>query len=1149
MSPTIRRYFSTALKILLILIVAAGFAGLWYFRTLPERADAQQTLIIGPTRFAPDSQAALRVIVQEVGGGQPVAGAQVQVSLKPQTGGRAMPLFEGVTGADGSLPVSFRLPADAPADPHLVVETQSAAGSDRLEQPVTIERDYRLLLTTDKPLYQPGQTIHLRALALSKLDLTAARGAAVTFLVEDARGNKVFRQSVDTSNFGVAAVDFTLADMVNQGHYKLSVALGNTTSEKTVEVKPYVLPKFGLSLTTDRPFYTPGQRVNGVLQADYFFGKPVANSEVRLTGLVADVQRVELVNLVGQTDANGTYEFNFDLPPYFAGSGLDSGQSQFALEATVIDQTDHAEQTGAILPVAEQPIVIEAVAESGSLRPGVENIIYILTAYPDGSPAAATLQISVNNGPPQTLPTGQYGLAQFRLTPQPGQTGLSIEAADQAGLSAGRLILLDSEGGYDHVLLRANRAAYVVGETIQLAALTPVQAGSIYLDVVKEGQTLSTRSAPAQTGRAEFAVDLSPDLYGTLELHAYKVLADGSVVRDSRVVVVDEPRDLSVAISADRDTYLPGDTAAIDLAVTDQTGGQGVQSALGVAIVDESVFALQRQDAGFAKLYFMLEAELLEPFYQVQGFQLPAAYSPADQPVREAQDASARAAWANAPVAGPAMQVNTRPQKLDALRETQETGYLTLSTAAMAGMALLPLLMWLAVGLALRGTGQVKRTLIGLAKVSGLLLLLMAALFGVLAFLSSISYEMERVIRRLDLTELVPVALAGAFGLALLGLAVYGWRQRREAAKFLVLLTAGWLGLLVLLITLTDEGPQPDESQALWMLLAAALAPGAYLLYGQTLWVQGRRWGGWLATIMGGATTPAALLAPLAGVMMTVGPMGAMAPAAQFRGDGALMGEPVMEMAAGAAMDTAQEKSETESAVEAPAANEAAGSAEAPRLRQFFPETLYWNPEALTDESGRVSLQIPIADSITTWRLTALASSQDGRLGFATQGVRVFQDFFVDIDLPVALTAGDQVSIPVGVFNYLPEPQEVRLVAEPGTWFELQGQAEQTLTIAANEIEVVYFPIRVKEFGRHGFQVTAWGSQMSDAIRREVRVLPNGQEVRQTDSNWLREHKEISLNLPPDLIPKTARVEVKIYTGVLAQVVEGLEKILRLPHG
>ena len=139
---------------------------------------------------------------------------------------------------------------------------------------------------------------------------------------------------------------------------------------------------------------------------------------------------------------------------------------------------------------------------------------------------------------------------------------------------------------------------------------------------------------------------------------------------------------------------------------------------------------------------------------------------------------------------------------------------------------------------------------------------------------------------------------------------------------------------------------------------------------------------------------------------------------------------------------------------------------EAPRLRQFFPETLYWNPEVVTDASGQARVEIPMADSITTWRLTALASSQDGRLGFTTQGLRVFQDFFVDVDLPVALTQDDEISIPVGVFNYLPQAQEVRLVVEPEPWFELLGPAEQTLTMPQTHRRGI-LPYPRTDFGRN----------------------------------------------------------------------------------
>ena len=52
------------------------------------------------------------------------------------------------------------------------------------------------------------------------------------------------------------------------------------------------------------------------------------------------------------------------------------------------------------------------------------------------------------------------------------------------------------------------------------------------------------------------------------------------------------------------------------------------------------------------------------------------------------------------------------------------------------------------------------------------------------------------------------------------------------------------------------------------------------------------------------------------------------------------------------------------------------------------------------------------------------------------------------------------------------------------------------MTIAANDISVVYFRVRAKEFGPQPFKVTAIGSQ---DVRRhpasEVRVYPDGKQI------------------------------------------------------
>jgi uncharacterized protein YfaS (alpha-2-macroglobulin family) len=55
----------------------------------------------------------------------------------------------------------------------------------------------------------------------------------------------------------------------------------------------------------------------------------------------------------------------------------------------------------------------------------------------------------------------------------------------------------------------------------------------------------------------------------------------------------------------------------------------------------------------------------------------------------------------------------------------------------------------------------------------------------------------------------------------------------------------------------------------------------------------------------------------------------------------------------------------------------------------LLPETLYWNPAAVTDVAGRFAFDLPLPDLSTTWRVTVLASTLDGDIGAATYPIAV----------------------------------------------------------------------------------------------------------------------------------------------------------------
>ena len=116
----------------MFLLVASLLAATYYTFNLPKFAlDHQQTVVLGPTQFAPENPSALRVVIRDNETNQPIANANVTVQMVPKGGGASQTLYTGKTDARGTAPVSFVLPANTARDQTLIIETNSDAGRDR----------------------------------------------------------------------------------------------------------------------------------------------------------------------------------------------------------------------------------------------------------------------------------------------------------------------------------------------------------------------------------------------------------------------------------------------------------------------------------------------------------------------------------------------------------------------------------------------------------------------------------------------------------------------------------------------------------------------------------------------------------------------------------------------------------------------------------------------------------------------------------------------------------------------------------------------------------------------------------------------------------------------------------------------------------
>jgi hypothetical protein len=269
--------------------------------------------VLGQQSYLSGSLAAVRVIVTD-SNDQPIAArATVRIDLLG-AGRKRKHLFTGHVNQRGTTEAQFRFPAGTTGPHQLRYVVDTAIGSTELMQPIHLQERAAILLTTEKPIYQPEQVIHVRALALDKSSHEASANRKITFELEDSRGNKVFKKATQTDQFGVASAEFGLADEVNLGTYQVRALMGDpdaptNRAEIALNVERYVLPifKVGVEFTEkgkkEKHGYQPGDHVTGTVHANYFFGKPVESAEISVKAVALDVVLFEARSVEGKTDS------------------------------------------------------------------------------------------------------------------------------------------------------------------------------------------------------------------------------------------------------------------------------------------------------------------------------------------------------------------------------------------------------------------------------------------------------------------------------------------------------------------------------------------------------------------------------------------------------------------------------------------------------------------------------------------------------------------------------------------------------------------------------------------------------------------------------------------------------------------------------
>ena len=281
------------------------------------------------------------------------------------------------------------LPAVTDGDYKLRATVKSKVGTDTVDLPLALYAPARVHVLTDRPLYEPGHTVLLRALVLRARDLAPIDRRPGRWIVRDPAGDTMLEEKAPAGDWGVVASNFPLDSKAAEGRWTVTWSSGEASDTVSFQVKPFTLPRFSVEASADLPFYRAGDKPKISGNVNYASGAPVANAKIEIEW---------------RTESR-----RWPPPPSWADGGLPtkattSASGRFELELPTIpaDLQDRAELTAnisAIDPAGDRvegsarvllsadAIAVSTVTELGrGLIESFNNRLYLRLTTADGRP-------------------------------------------------------------------------------------------------------------------------------------------------------------------------------------------------------------------------------------------------------------------------------------------------------------------------------------------------------------------------------------------------------------------------------------------------------------------------------------------------------------------------------------------------------------------------------------------------------------------------------------------------------------------------------------------------------------------------------------------------------------------------------------------
>jgi alpha-2-macroglobulin len=567
--------------------------------------------------------------------GQPVPAARIALLARDKH------LRDVETNAEGIA--ELKMPAAAVPDPQqadfriVAVRGGDVAINSLASYAFGADRDAWMgYIYTDRPVYRPGHTVHLKGILRSSgadgYQVPAGKPVSVT--IHDPDGKPVYQKTLTAGANGTVHDDLTLAAGAPLGNYFIEMKSGQGLGfmNANFEVEEYKKPEYEVRVSVAKPRVLQGERVQATIDARYYFGEPVNGAKVKYS-VYRDRYWFPLWH-----DAEEESE-----EPQAADDSGDSGDQISETEAQLDSEgkltitipttaSDHKYDyvygiVARVTDAANREITGKGwvVATYGSFALNVEPERYF---YAPGGKAGFTVEARTYDNQPvrararvellqsnrrypdqwdargsTDVDLGPDGKATAYLDiPQQGgsyrlrataRTPEGRDVEDDAYLWVSGAAGGEFRGGREQTIqIVSDRKTYRAGDTAKLLILAGQSDTPVYVTV--EGRDLRQYKLvrPADSTVSFELPVTAADEPGIAVSAAF--VRQGKLYNGSKYVRIPPvEHGLNVKVATDKPQYLPGQAAEYSIDVTDFAGKPAPRAEFSLGVVDEAIYGVR----------------------------------------------------------------------------------------------------------------------------------------------------------------------------------------------------------------------------------------------------------------------------------------------------------------------------------------------------------------------------------------------------------------------------------------------------------------------------------------------------------------------------------------------------------------------------